>query len=335
MKNLQKGSIWIILLVIILIAIIAVIYWFIMYKFKPISTSNTVTQTSSTTALEEWIRSNKVLFNTTSSDTHKLLDGTYRMYFMQNGQIVYADSKNGLNFSNPVSTGIAEEAGKMISNPGVMEISPNNWIMIYEMAPMKTPGEKTGPPGPATQRNLYLAISTDGKTFTNSGTAIDSSKDKTDNYFASVPDLLMLPDGKIRLYYVSGGEAIGSAISSDDGKTWKRESGFRLQDKAVDPDVLLQTENGQTKYIMYYSILTGPGNALYKSISTDGLTWTKGVKVLSAKDNNTSIIDPDVMEITPGQYRMFFGEMTGDSTTGQATPNLYFADTNNDIFNFK
>ena len=91
--------------------------------------------------------------------------------------------------------------------------------------------------------------STDGKSFEAGSIAIDSAKE--DNYFASVPDLIKTPDGKIRMYYVSGGQAIGSALSVDNGKTWIRESGYRLEDSAVDPDVSYK----DGRWVMYYSVL--------------------------------------------------------------------------------
>ncbi len=200
--------------------------------------------------------------------------------------------------------------------------------MAYEQQPISsTPGQSGNqPPSTANQRNLYYATSSDGKVFSKGGVAIDSSKE--DDFFASVPDLVLLSGGKVRMYYVSGGEAIGSAVSSDSGKTWQRESGFRLEDKAVDPDVM---QKGN-QWVMYFSVLSGPGNALYKATSKDGLKWEGKEKVLSSQDQETAIVDPDVVEISAGKYRMFFGEAGGGSPGQPAPMNLSYADSQGDLF---
>lgn len=331
-KPKKNWIIWLIVIVVIALLILGYFY----FKNKNIKLLSTSTPTASTSASvsvtpeEKWTKSDKLIFNATSSDTHKLSTGTYRMYLMLDGNIVYSDSSDAINFQTPINTGITEINNRMISNPSVLEISPNNWIMIYEEQPMRKAGQNDGPPGPETQRNLYLATSTDGKTFQKAGIAIDSSKE--DNYFASVPDLVMLPDGRIRMYYVSGGNAIGSAISTDNGQTWKRESGYRLTNNAVDPDVLLKKSGDQTTWVMYYSELTGANNRIYKSTSKDGLNWSQGVIVLAPNTSGDTVIDPDVVEIDANHFRMFYGEMAGDSTTSTSQPSLYYADYQGNIF---
>jgi hypothetical protein len=236
-----------------------------------------------------------------------------------------------LLFGTGTSTGVTEDVGKIISNPSVLNISDGSWIMVYEQQPPQGVNSSPTIPSPSSQRDLYLATSTDGKSFSKVGIAIDSSKE--DNYFASVPNLVLLPDGKVRMYYVSGGEAIGSAISSDNGKTWKREAGYRLSDKAVDPDVIYKDENGTKTWVMYYSTLTGPGNALYKTTSDDGLTWKKGQAILKPLDSQTTIVDPDVVNLYGDNYRMYFGEAKeSGSNSGQGSQfNLNYADTGKEI----
>lgn len=258
------------------------------------------------------------------------------MYFQKDGKVVYADSKDATTFGTPISTGIGEVAqgdfpsGKFISNPAVLKIADSNWIMVYEEStgPLsQTMSQQQDPPGPKNQRNLLLATSTDGKSFKDAGIAIDSSKD--DDFFASVPDLVKTPDGKIRMYYVCGGTKVCSAASLD-GKTWVKEAGARAEDKAVDPDVLLKG----SQWVMYFSTLTGDNNRFYKAVSSDGLKWTKESEVLKPDSPNAAIVDPDVVEISPGKWRMFFGEMANGEGQmgGQAQINLYWADFSGDIF---
>jgi hypothetical protein len=281
---------------------------------------------------ESWIRDSMIFMpNTTSTDTHKISDGLFRMFLNSQGSIAYAESADGKTFSSPISTEITEDAGKMLSNPAALQLADNSWIMLYEQAPQQKPGQKQGSPGTANQRNLYLATSTDGKTFIKQGIAIDSRVD--DNYFASVPDLALLPDNNIRLYYVCGGESICSRLSSDNGKTWAKESGYRLTDMAVDPDVKIKTVDNKTKWVMYYSILEPSKNGLYKATSQDGLTWTPIDGQIISKTGDNAIVDPDVLEITPNNWVMYFGESGGASSTGGEQINLYRSTYEGDIFN--
>ncbi len=323
-----------IVLIILIILIVGGLVWY--FGFYQKSASTLVASASPSAQTEIWTKNKTMLFgNVTSTDTHKLDDGTpaspaggFRMYLQNYGKIMYLESPDAANFGEPMETGIIEQSGKMISNPAVIKVADGDWIMLYEEQLVKQPGKKQGPPGPESQRNLMLATSTDGKTFTKAGIAIDSSKD--DNYFASVPDLVKIPGtSKIRMYYVCGGEATCSAIS-DDGKTWTKESGIRMGDKAVDPDVLI--ENG--RWVMYFSTLTGDNNRFYKATSNDGLKWEKGQEVLKPESEQGAIVDPDVVEIAPGKWRMFFGEMPEGEPQmeGPGQINLYWADFEGGIF---
>lgn len=328
----KKSKVWLCIIIIIILALISVGAYFFWSKNKSLNgiagKLENVTTGETGTNKEEWAIGSEIFkTETTSSDTHKLSDGTYRMYYMGQGGIYYADSADCLTFGTGKATGVKEESGKMISNPAVLEVSDGNWIMIYEMAPLRQPGQQQGnaTPGAINQRNLYLATSADGKSFTASGLAIDSAKE--DRYFASVPDLVITPENKIRMYYVSQGDAIGSAISSDNGKTWTREEGFRLRDMAVDPDVLYK----DGKWVMYYSVLDPAKNAIYKATSTDGLTWGNGIKLFAATTSG-AVVDPDVVEVTSTDYIMFLGQSTSGGSTGGEQINLYRAELKQSIF---
>lgn len=297
---------------------------YLVYKIWILNISRPSSETSTPVKTETWVKDpNVFLSNTTSTCTLKLDDGTYRMYLLGGGGIVYMESSDGKSFGDKKPTGIAESSkNMMISNPAVLKIKEDDWIMIYELQPVQKQGQVEAQPSSKTQRNLYLGTSKDGKSFQDVGLVIDSAKE--DNYFASVPELTLLPDGKIRMYYVSGGEAIGSAISSDSGRSWQREKGYRLEDLAVDPDILY--ENG--KWIMYYSTLpkpqSGNRNAIYKATSNDGLTWQKVDKILEPETEMGFVVDPDVIKIGEN-YRMFFGQSTGDIGAPGAI-GLYAAD---------
>lgn len=322
---------WLIVIVLAIILFLGIGLALFLMKFQATETASTASPASSKAA-EVWKKNpNKVFENVTSTDTLKLEDGTFRMYLQKNGKISYADSKDATTFSELASTGIDENQGKMISNPSVLRIKEGDWIMVYEEQPQLPPGAEKGP-GPGSQRNLLLATSTDGKSFVKVGLIIDSSKE--DNFFASVPKLVKLPDGKIRMYYVSEGNKIASA-TSDDGKTWVREKGFRLEDSAVDPDPILKICcGGHQSWVMYFATLEGDNNKFYKATSEDGISWKKGEIVLKPESEKGAIIDPDVIEISPGKWRMFFGEMAEGQGQmgGPAQIDLYYADFTGDIF---
>lgn len=261
-------------------------------------------------ATENWVREEGVrIKGVTSSCTVVLEDSTFRMFYMKYGQIVYSESKDGLNFDEPKPTGIGEERDaewRMISNPAVRRLADGSWLMIYELRK----GEEGGP-GEKERgvRNLFSAFSSDGKTFEKGSTAVDSIKE--DGSFASVPDLVLLDDGRVRMYYVSFGEHIASAISKDGGETWQRERGFRLKNKTVDPDVL----KVDGKWVMYYATLVGAGNRIRKAVSDDGLSW-KMVEgdLLVSEASQGAVLDPDVVLLEGGSYRMYFGETSAGET---------------------
>lgn len=336
---------WIIIIVLAIILFLAIGLAVGLLKFRSKITLSP--SPSASPKKENWVKNpNKLFENVTSTDTLKLEDGTpaspaggFRMYLQKSGKIFYAESKDAASFNEPVSTGIEDNPGKTISNPTVLKIKEGDWIMVYEEQPQLPPNAEKGP-GVATQRNLLLATSTDGKSFTKSGIAIDSSKE--DKYFASVPKLVKLPDNKIRMYYVSEGDKIASAIS-DDGKIWTREKGFRLEDLAVDPDPILKVCCGGTQnWVMYFATLEGNNNKFYKATSSDGINWQRGEIVLKPNSENGAIVDPDVVEISAGpstssgqaKWRMFFGEMAKGQGQmgGSAQIDLYYADFEGDIF---
>lgn len=325
--HLKRIWVVVIILAILLFVVIGFLIW------RQVRNKASTSQALTSTEKETWTKSDKKLFeNVTSTCALKLDDGTFRMYLMKDGEIKYADSKDPSIFETLASTGITADQDKFISNPAVLKIKDSDWIMIYEQAPI-LPENSTKGPGQATERDLLLATSTDGKTFQKVGVAINSNN-KDDKFFASVPDLVRVNDSLIRLYYVSQGDKIASATSSD-GRTWKREDGFRLEDSSVDPDVSLKTNSdGTQQWVMYFATLEGAGNKIYKATSKDGLTWEKGEIVLRPNTSSGVVLDPDVINLSQNKYRMFFGESASGNAqmNGGGQIDLYYADDNIDIF---
>jgi hypothetical protein len=87
------------------------------------------------------------------------------------------------------------------------------------------------------------------------------------------PDLLLLPDGRIRLYAYNiqtdrGEHVIVSAISSDNGQTFTLEEGVRFTSaKMWDPNVIMLPDGS---YRMYYN----GDDAIRSASSQDGLSFT-------------------------------------------------------------
>jgi len=319
-------NVWILFLVVLIITLITGGYFYLGSLKKPSSLSKTESGSASKND-EKWVRDKDVVSaNITSSDTHKISDSLYRMYYMAEGGFVLAESTDAKTFNSPTQTNVTEDRGYFMSNPAVLKISDGKWVMIYEQQPMKKPGQANSPKpnGPESQRNLYLAASPDGKSFTKYGKVLDSAE--KDDYFASVPDLVLLPDNSIQMFYVSGGNAIASAISIDEGKTWTRQEGYCLEDGAVDPDVARKSTGGKMdEWTMYYSNIDPGRNAIYKATSSNGKTWKSAGKVLERENEASSIVDPDVVEGVNNDLVMFFGEFAGDSTAAQGRPTLYRA----------
>jgi hypothetical protein len=164
----------------------------------------------------------------------------------------------------------------------------------------------TGPGGPGQSvHSVFSAISTNGLSFEKEGIRIDSQQ-TPDRGWASVPEAIVLPDGRVRLYYVSDGldvkHGIVSAIS-DDGLNFTREetrlTGF------VDPAIIRLPDGSY----MMLAVAFGPGGRLadvapgiYSFILSDGIKF-KDHKLVLAGENN---IDPAIVDVGGGSYRVYY-----------------------------
>lgn len=127
-----------------------------------------------------------------------------------------------------------------------------------------------------------------------------------------VPDAVVLPDGRVRIYWVLKDlatgkprlpEALVSATSTDSSATtFKRDPGLRLTGGYVDSEIL-RAQDGD--WIMMVS--TGPGagtQKLYMATSRDGLTWTLNENSISS--SNESALDPTGYEIAKDTWRIYY-----------------------------
>ena len=124
-----------------------------------------------------------------------------------------------------------------------------------------------------------------------------------------VPDAVVTPEGKVRVYLVvspvltsSCPEKVRSYIS-DDGISFTQESGFRLEGGFVDTEVI-RAKSGD--WLMMTSTGPGCGNGmqqLFITSSTDGLTWSKP-QALTKDDKRR--LDPTGYEVSPNVFRVYY-----------------------------
>lgn len=165
-----------------------------------------------------------------------------------------------------------------------------------------------GGPGKAVHK-IFSALSTNGLDFEKEGVRIDSEK-TGDNGWASVPGAVMLPDRKVRIYYVSGAPEAGGGIMSaisDDGLNFEKEKGVRIKG-FVDPTVIILPNQ---KYLLLAAVLPPPPEAsqesdyplgIYSFTSDDGLDFENPEIVLQER-----AIDPSIVQVDDQTYRVYYG----------------------------
>jgi predicted GH43/DUF377 family glycosyl hydrolase len=263
----------------------------------------------------EWIKESEIIFpGTTSTSSIVLPNGTLRTYLMGNG-ILYQESVDGKTFGDKVLTTISGIA----FNPAIVYVQ-DEYVLFYNMM------NGTSPDPTISTIQLWRAESADGKTFAEPAKVADTAKNPM--AVVDVPDVIVLPDGRLRIYatqlYGDGG--INTAVSDDLGLTWTIDGTELIDPGACDPDVNI--ENG-TKYVMYYTQTIAPEGMPKEEIKAQGLdstcimraTSTDGVKWELEKDEiispipelaeNGFVIDPDYVILPNGAEIIYFGKATG------------------------
>ena len=231
---------------------------------------------------------------------HKLKDGKVRLYYCKEEKILSAVSSDGLTFTKEqgirISPGTEFEAH--VCDPTIVNLPGGKMRMYYK-------GANTMKPGSGSIHKIYSAISSDGLNFQKEGLRIDSETNG-DNGWASVPDAIMLPDGRVRLYYVTAAQmehGIGSAISTD-GLNFVKEPGLRVPN-LVDPALIKMDD----KYVLFGASIDERFAALPKGIyyleSSDGLEFGEPVAVFQTSD----VYDPSVLKIDKNTVRVFYGKV--------------------------
>lgn len=246
-----------------------------------------------------------------SSSTLIMPDGTWRTY-LPGG--VTATSNDGLTWSAVTKVGLTESE---TFGGAVVRLSSGTFVMIYEAG--RTFSSLTG-------GKFFRATSTDGIKFTKtsgSGTSGAVIEPLNSSSFVSVPEIVILPDGKLRLYFVgSDGNRMESALSSDLGLSWTREglieiSGMASDRTQVDPDVIILS-NGS--YRLYFTAPTSgrslSNKRIYSATSTDGRTFLLDAgERIGVSDGSMDNVDPDVVKLSNGKLRMYYGFKANEQST--------------------
>ena len=232
---------------------------------------------------------------------HKLKDGRVRLYYCNSKGILSAVSNDGVSFTKEQGVRVSPGEGfeSFVCDPTIVDLQDGRMRMYYKGADSQNPG-----PGKSIHK-IYSAVSSDGLTFQKEGLRIDSETNG-DNGWASVPDAIVLPDGRVRIYYVTAAameHGIGSAISSD-GLNFVKEPGLRIPN-LVDP-ALIRIKD---KYVLFAASIderfASLPKGIYYSESSDGLDFSEPVAVF--QENN--VYDPSVLKIDENTVRVFYGKV--------------------------
>jgi hypothetical protein len=225
-------------------------------------------------------------------------DNEYRLYYCGEGGILSAISADGFTFQKENGVRLSGSPGTIACDPTIVNLD-EGMRMYYKVA------SGQGGPGQSIHK-IYSATSSDGLNFKTEGVVIDSEK-TDDRGWASVPEAILLLDGRVRIYYVSdsieSGHGIVSAISID-GLNFVKEdtklTGF------VDPAVA-QLPDGT--YLLLASVLPKPPKpgadsfqeGIYGFISEDGIDFSEAIPVYISR----GAIDPSVINMED-KWRIYF-----------------------------
>lgn len=178
--------------------------------------------------------------------------------------------------------------------------------------------------GPNGKVIKYATLGSDGLSHGNTSNLDVEGATVSQNEGAwGVPDAVVLPDGKVRVYWVFKDPATGkpglpeaviSATSTDASATnFKRDKGFRLTGGYVDTEILRAIDGD---WVMIVS--TGPGGGtqkLYMATSTDGLIWKLNENSISSPSE--SALDPTGYEIGNDTWRIYYASAAPGMTVNR------------------
>ncbi len=252
----------------------------------------------------------------------RLPDGTYRAYYMDSdflggpghGGIGIATSVDGVTWIWQKGATITMlPPGKNSCNPWVFMTLDGRWRMIFQV------NEDPFIDDQGTTHwtcSFHSAISTDGLNFTYEGLVMSGTDEDLDYghaYHISVPAGIRLPDDSLRMYFSSGGGWVNgkysqganrSAVSTDDGLTWVRDSGTRLP-QGVGSDLAIFRNKYGSYGLIYNDTRPSRQDSYVKlATSTDSLNFSDGIPILSTTVGG--FIDPDTILHDNGRRILYF-----------------------------
>ncbi len=236
-------------------------------------------------------------------------DNQYRMYYTGIGGIYLTRSSDGLNFQEygqVTANGPFGSEQEMVTNPAVFQLKNGKYRMIYE-----------GSKNQQSIRRLYSAVSDDGLKWTEESgirledSIIESKKGTSqETIFTSVPDVIRLDNDCLRMYYTVIDES-RIAESCDEGLTWQKIGKIMFDnypEVVQDPDIIRLEDR---KYKLFFSTqdFDRTRQWILSAESDDGINFKidSGERI-NPSPGNKRAVDPDVINLPSGKYRMYFGE---------------------------
>jgi hypothetical protein len=140
-----------------------------------------------------------------------------------------------------------------------------------------------------------------------------------------VPDAVLLPDGRVRIYIVESPvigkclEKVASYISTD-GISFTKEPGWRFENGYVDTEILRAKANDYVMIMADIACTSSRKQQLYTSTSKDGLSWSTPEMLTTP---GLVGLDPTGYEISNGVFRIYYTKFPeakgGDYVLGRGT----------------
>ena len=140
-----------------------------------------------------------------------------------------------------------------------------------------------------------------------------------------VPDAVLLPDGRVRIYIVESPvigkclEKVASYISTD-GISFTKEPGWRFENGYVDTEILRAKTNDYVMIMADIACTSSRKQQLFVSTSKDGLSWSTPEILNTA---GLYGLDPTGYETSAGVFRIYYTKFPeskgGDYVLGRAT----------------
>ncbi|MDE3070551.1 MAG: hypothetical protein KGJ43_07460, partial [Acidobacteriota bacterium] len=236
-----------------------------------------------------------------STEVLQLPDGSLLAYVgTLRGELVYR-STDGLAFTE---VSAHTPAG---NDPAIVGLPDGRYRMYFNVC-NPCAGADSG-------KEIRSAVSSDGLNWTTEpGVRLVEGTFRA----GGVPDAVVLPDGRVRIYYLPSldDEGVASATSLD-GLTFTADPGYRLTGGYVDPAVLRLPDG---TWLMVVSRTPREQQRLYLARSTDGLAWTVDPAPVLQPAARGNALDPTLLPLPDGRIRVYYSAASaGQQLTGPYT----------------